>query len=510
MEKQRQVTKQVRIRILLLMALLGFVVGAAALGVAHFTDWPLYVTGLVVAFLVTQLAALFAFQAARYAMGPFNAVQQAIAHISPSEHGQPAPDLTKLQLGHELVAELINQVHQFASNQDGPELAAHRQTMIQATNIVSHLPLPLFVFNKSQVVVSASDAALIYCQLESSKLFGKPLYESLSMEFSSEGTLENWVKSCATDKVTDTAYWQRVRVRLPDGTMHQCDMAAYYNKDNPSGTEFIVTLFDRTEQYNNEDQDLSFASLAVHELRTPLTMLRGYIEVFEDELGPVLNPEMTDFLNKMNVSANQLATFFNNILNVARVEQDQLALHLIEGDWTKILTDAINELNLKAQVHGRKLHLQIAPGIPTVGVDKISIIEVINNLVDNAIKYSKEQDTIEIAVKPGENGLVETSVTDHGQGIPVNVMQHLFEKFYRNHRTASKVGGTGLGLYLSRAIIKAHGGEIWVNSKEGQGATVGFSIVPYSQLAATQKTGNNTDIVREAHGWIKNHSMYRR
>src|SRR5690606_41774329 len=100
-------------------------------------------------------------------------------------------------------------------------------------------------------------------------------------------------------------------------------MAAYYNRDNPSGTEFIVTLFDRTLHYNQDEQDLSFVALAVHELRTPLTMLRGYVEVFQDELGPTLPPDLQDFMHKMAASATQLAGFVNNILNVARVEADQ-------------------------------------------------------------------------------------------------------------------------------------------------------------------------------------------
>src|SRR4029079_1502462 len=111
-----------------------------------------------------------------------------------------APDATKLKYGHELVPELISRVYQFASQMDGKELASHRDQLIQATNIVNHLPLPLFVFNKNQIVVSASEAALNYCQLESSKLFGKPLYESLNMEFSSEQTLESWLTECEKTK----------------------------------------------------------------------------------------------------------------------------------------------------------------------------------------------------------------------------------------------------------------------------------------------------------------------
>jgi two-component system sensor histidine kinase VicK len=90
------------------------------------------------------------------------------------------------------------------------------------------------------------------------------------------------------------------------------------------------------------------------------------------------------------------------------------------------------------------------------------------------------------------------------------VLPNLFDKFYRNHRTKTEVGGTGLGLFLCKSIIDAHGGQIWAKSKEGEGSTFGFTLVPYAKLADELKTGDNADITRTAHGWIKNHSLYRR
>jgi signal transduction histidine kinase len=106
--------------------------------------------------------------------------------------------------------------------------------------------------------------------------------------------------------------------------------------------------------------------------------------------------------------------------------------------------------------------------------------------------------------------MVTTTVQDFGVGMPASVLPNLFEKFYRNHRTRQQIGGTGLGLYLCKAIVSAHGGQIWANSKEGQGSTFGFSLQPYANLAEELKTGNNTEITRAAHGWVKNHSFYKR
>jgi signal transduction histidine kinase len=146
---------------------------------------------------------------------------------------------------------------------------------------------------------------------------------------------------------------------------------------------------------------------------------------------------------------------------------------------------------------------------PAVGADHISISEVINNLIDNAIKYSGASKVINIETKVNQEGLVETTVQDFGVGIPSSIMPNLFTKFYRDHRNRAQIGGTGLGLYLSKAIVTAHGGTIWVRSKEGEGSTFGFTLLPYEKLAAVQKAGES-DVTRSAHGWIKNHSLYRR
>jgi signal transduction histidine kinase len=89
-------------------------------------------------------------------------------------------------------------------------------------------------------------------------------------------------------------------------------------------------------------------------------------------------------------------------------------------------------------------------------------------------------------------------------------MANLFTKFYRDHRNRAQIGGTGLGLYLSKAIVTAHGGNIWVRSQEGKGSTFGFTLVPYENLAATLKPSGDQTMTRSAHGWIKNHSLYRR
>ena len=291
----------------------------------------------------------------------------------------------------------------------------------------------------------------------------------------------------------------------------QFDLAAYYNKNNPQGFETMLVMFDHTNQYAQDDQAMSFVAIAVHELRTPLTLLRGYIEAFQEELSGKIDPELDDFMKKMSVAAGQLSTFVNTILNVSRIESDQLTLKLRQESWNDIVKSSVETMRNRAEVRGITIQVQPGENIPAVGVDRVSIGEVINNLIDNAIKYSGSSDRIIVRTHVNNEGAVETTVQDFGVGIPESAIPHLFEKFYRNHRNRSQIGGTGLGLYLAKVIVGAHGGHIWVRSQEGAGTTFGFTVSPYSQLAQEVKNQDNKpDIVRSAHGWIKNHSMYRR
>jgi signal transduction histidine kinase len=215
-------------------------------------------------------------------------------------------------------------------------------------------------------------------------------------------------------------------------------------------------------------------------------------------------------MHKMNATAQQLTAFVNNILNVARVDGDQLELKLQEENWSEIVTAAIDSLSLRAQVRGITLTCTVAPNLPSVGVDRLSIQEVINNLVDNAIKYSGASKIITVDTHLTQDGMVETTVQDYGLGISTSILANLFTKFYRDHRNRSQIGGTGLGLYLAKAIVTAHGGNLWVQSTEGKGSTFGFTLLPFARLAAETKENADQEIVRSAHGWIKNHSLYRR
>jgi len=466
-------------------------------------------TVMLVAILIGLIAADFI---AKLIIEPIHAIWQAILHISPSEHGYPEPRVDKIQVGRELVTSLLGQIYQFGEVTNKIAAIAQEERKDLSRNFIAQsLPLPLFALDAAENIKFANQAAASYIGIETAKLIDKNIYMVMDMSFPSSNTFDTWLKEAKLGKATSSNSWERVRLNVRDNHPERLfDLAAYYNRDNPDQIETILTLFDHTKMYSQDDQAISFVALSVHELRTPLTLLRGYIEVFEEELSDKVDPELKDFMDKMSSQAEQLMAYVNNILNVARIDNDQLELRLQEASWATVLKSVVEALSLQAKVRGKTLHCRIATDLPNVGIDRLSISEVVNNLVDNAIKYSGTSKVINIEAHLTNEGLIETTVQDFGLGISTSILPNLFTKFYRDHRNRAQVGGNGLGLYLSKAIITAHGGNLWVRSKEGQGSTFGFTLVPYNQLAEQAKKDGSEDLVRGAHGWIKNHSLYRR
>lgn len=486
---------------------------AYKIGLDIFPDNQFMLVGSLLLYIIVQ-AGLLAWLYADYATEPLDYIWRAVVHVSPRGGNVPAPNLDNARVARDLVTNIVLQVYEMASSNEtlqSVHIEKKDTTALISEQIANNVPLPLLAVDAKQNIVFANESALIYLGMERSAVVGNNIYSVLDLMFSDEDTLDKWLQNCRTNKATATQTWRRIRLTLADQqTVKQFDMAAYYNKANTTGIETILTLFDQTERYLADDHSVDFMALAVHELRTPLTILRGYIEVFEDELDGQLSQEYRALVHQMHAAALQLTAFVNNILNVARIQEGHLQIELREEKWSDIIKSAVDDLTLTASVYGKKINFTVDPNLPSVAADKISITEVINNLVDNAVKYSGNSREINIHSSISKDGMIETTVSDNGVGIPQSIIPHLFEKFRRNYRNQAQIGGTGLGLFLCSELVQAHGGNIWVKSKEGEGTTVGFTLQPYQQLADSQKTSNNTDITRTAHGWIKNHSLYRR
>jgi signal transduction histidine kinase len=332
---------------------------------------------------------------------------------------------------------------------------------------------------------------------------------SLDLFFPDDDDLSTWLKSVRDKSFSAERQWTRVSDKLP-GEMDRriFDIAASYHQD--SKAETVLTLFDRSTTYTPEEDDLDFISFAAHELRGPITVIRGYLDVLEEELGPIMQQDQLVLIQRLTVTSNRLSSYINNILNAAKYDRRHMQLHLTEEALPRIYTLISDDMQLRASSQNRVLVIDLPETLPTVAADANSIGEVIGNLLDNAIKYSNEGGLIHVTARPIP-GFVEISVVDRGIGMPANILQHLFHKFYRSHRSRETVAGTGIGLYICKAIVSSHGGSISAVSTENEGSTFTFTLPIYDTVAQKLKAGDNSNasLIDHGSGWIKNHSLYR-
>lgn len=249
----------------------------------------------------------------------------------------------------------------------------------------------------------------------------------------------------------------------------------------------VVTLKDITKDIELETMKLDFVSIAAHELRTPLTAMRGYLSFLKDDIKKDLDEMHAAYLDKTAVAADQLYVLIENLLNISRIERGTLVLEKTKQNWVQLIKRTVDQFIPNAESAGVTLtFVESKMEIPEVTVDPTMISEVVSNLLDNAIRYTPEGGRISVFVETSEGNMV-THVKDTGIGIPQASIPHLFKKFYRVS-TVLKEGkkGTGLGLFISKEIVKLHKGDIWVESKEGEGSTFSFSIPLDSS-----PTGNN-------------------
>jgi signal transduction histidine kinase len=490
----------------LVQILSGLLAGGAALGV-----WLGLQAAPINAFAISLVALVFlnvicSFILFTVASKPLKLLAQAIAHVAKSPVMTPPPHIEAKKYERSGLKALVQTVYELAAGsttQTQPPASAQPTAIFK--ELTDDLPCGLYALDAKGKVLYTNNLAPV--KIDSS---GERASELM---FDAHDALDDWLRTAETNKVRDTHTWQRIANRLPGAPDRRIfDVVAYYQKDNPEGVAVIVVTIDRTANYADDQEDMDFIALAAHELRGPITVIRGYLDVIKSDVGTKLNADQQELFDRLQVSSERLAGYVNNILNVSRYDRKQFQIHLHEENLMEVLKSLVPDLALRARTQHRNLRFAVPQGLPSIAADRSSLGEVVTNLIDNAIKYSHDGGEVLISATPKDDQWVEITVEDHGIGMPESVMGGLFNKFYRSHKSRQTVGGTGLGLYICKAIVEAHGGSIWVRSTEGHGSTFGFTVPIYSTVATKLAAGDNQnkDIVQRPEGWIKNHAMYRR
>ncbi len=243
------------------------------------------------------------------------------------------------------------------------------------------------------------------------------------------------------------------------------------------GTWVLFVLHDITKQKSLEGVRKDFVANVSHELRTPLSIIKGYIETLVDGHREMPLADRDHFLRTIQKHTERLNSLLEDLLTLSRLESINPGLHRESVDLADLLTNLIHDIRGRPAASEHTLTLAIDPAIGRVLIDPLKMIQVCENLVDNALKYTPRGSRIEVGARL-IRGEIEISVRDNGPGIPAGDLPHIFERFYRVDKGRSREkGGTGLGLSIVKHIVQLHGGRVRVESEAGQG-TAFFLTLP--------------------------------
>lgn len=249
----------------------------------------------------------------------------------------------------------------------------------------------------------------------------------------------------------------------------------------------VAVLHDTTEQEKEERERRLFVSNVSHELRTPLTSVKSYLEALDE--GALSEPIAPDFIKVSLDETNRMMRMVTDLLHLSRIDNATSHLDVELINFTAFITFILNRFDqIRGQDEEKKYDLVRDYPITSVWIeiDTDKMTQVIDNILNNAIKYSPDGGKITVTMKTTDDQMI-LSISDQGLGIPKQDLPRIFDRFYRVDRARSRAqGGTGLGLSIAKEIIKQHNGFIWAKSEYGKGST--FTIVlPYDKDAVKEE-----------------------
>lgn len=249
----------------------------------------------------------------------------------------------------------------------------------------------------------------------------------------------------------------------------------------------VAVLHDTTEQEKEERERRLFVSNVSHELRTPLTSVKSYLEALDE--GALTEPVAPDFIKVSLDETNRMMRMVTDLLHLSRIDNATSHLDVELINFTAFITFILNRFDkMKSQDEEKKYELVRDYPINSVWIeiDTDKMTQVIDNILNNAIKYSPDGGKITVSMKTTDDQMI-LSISDQGLGIPKEDLPKIFDRFYRVDKARSRAqGGTGLGLAIAKEIVKQHKGFIWAKSEYGKGST--FTIVlPYDKDAVKEE-----------------------
>ena len=344
-------------------------------------------------------------------------------------------------------------------------------------SILSYMTDGVLATNRRGKITMINDMAKKQLGVQKEEVLNKSILELLKIEDEYElRDLITQIPELMIDSQDDNGEYLSLRVRF-----------ALVRRESGFVSGLVAVLHDTTEQEKEERERRLFVSNVSHELRTPLTSVKSYLEALDE--GALSEPVAPDFIKVSLDETNRMMRMVTDLLHLSRIDNATSHLDVALINFTAFITFILNRFDKMRGPDGEKKY-ELVRDYPITSVwieiDTDKMTQVIDNILNNAIKYSPDGGKITVTMKTTDDQMI-LSISDQGLGIPKQDLPRIFDRFYRVDRARSRAqGGTGLGLAIAKEIIKQHKGFIWAKSEYGKGST--FTIVlPYDKDAVKEE-----------------------
>lgn len=344
-------------------------------------------------------------------------------------------------------------------------------------SILSYMTDGVLATNRRGQITMINDMAKKQLGVQKEDVLNKSILELLKIEDEYElRDLITQIPELTIDSQDANGEYLSLRVRF-----------ALVRRESGFISGLVAVLHDTTEQEKEERERRLFVSNVSHELRTPLTSVKSYLEALDE--GALYDPVAPDFIKVSLDETNRMMRMVTDLLHLSRIDNATSKLDIELINFTAFITFILNRFDkMRNQDEEKKYELVRDYPITSVWIeiDTDKMTQVIDNILNNAIKYSPDGGKISVSMKTTDDQMI-LSISDQGLGIPKQDLPRIFDRFYRVDRARSRAqGGTGLGLAIAKEIIKQHNGFIWAKSEYGKGST--FTIVlPYDKDAVKEE-----------------------